>query len=86
MLRESVETPKRAETPQEVEERIRSLSTLEGQEKFRKARELLARERNMEQPKLPPTPPAPAITCEVKIRGDGRGVEITGGDEGAMDQ
>jgi hypothetical protein len=65
MLRESVDTPERAETPQEVQERIRSLSTLEGQEKLRKARELLGREKNMEQPKLP-SPPGP-VTYEVKV-------------------
>jgi hypothetical protein len=63
------------------------MNSLESKRKGGRDRgELLAREWNMEQPKLPPTPPAPAITCEVKIRGDGRGVEITGGDEGAMDQ
>ena len=72
MLRDKV-------TPEESEEVSRKLSemTPEEMEEFgRKARELLARARNMEQPKLPaPSPPGPA-TYEVKIRGDGGGVEI----------
>jgi hypothetical protein len=64
-------------TPEESEEVSRKLSemTPEEMEKFgRNARELLARERNMEQPKLPPTPSAPEI-YEVTIRGDGGGVK-----------
>jgi hypothetical protein len=66
-------------TPGESEEVSRQFSemTPEEMEEFgRKARELLARARNMEQPKLPaPSPPGP-VTYEVKIRGDGGGVEI----------
>jgi hypothetical protein len=64
-------------TPEESEEVSRKLSemTPEEMEKLgRNARELLARERNMEQPKLPPTPSAPEI-YEVTIRGDGGGVK-----------
>jgi hypothetical protein len=70
MLRDKV-------APEESEEVSRKLSemTPEEMEKFgRNARELLARERNMEQPKLPPTPSAPEI-YEVTIRGDGGGVK-----------
>jgi hypothetical protein len=66
MLRESVETEP-VETLDEAEERIRSLSTLEGQEKLRKARELLGREQNMEPQTLSePAQPGP-VTYEVKI-------------------
>jgi hypothetical protein len=64
-------------TPEESEEVSRKLSemTPEEMEKFgRNARELLARERNMEQPKLPPTASGPEI-YEVTIRGDGGGVK-----------
>jgi hypothetical protein len=39
-----------------------------------KARDLLARARNMEEPKLPPTPSGSDI-YEVTIRGDGGGVK-----------
>jgi hypothetical protein len=66
MLRESVETEP-VETLDEAEERIRSLSTLEGQEKLRKARELLGREQNMEPQTLSePAQPGP-VTYEVKV-------------------
>jgi hypothetical protein len=72
--------PRDKMTPEESEEVSRKLSEMTPQEmeEFgREARELLARARNMEQPKLPPTPPGP-VTYEVKIRGDGGGVKITG--------
>jgi hypothetical protein len=64
-------------TPEESEEASRKLSemTPKEMERFgRNARELLAREPNMEEPKLPPTPSAPKI-YEVTIRGDGGGVK-----------
>jgi hypothetical protein len=65
------------ETPEEAEERIRRLSTPEGQEELRRrASEYLGREQNIELPKLPPTPSAPEI-YEVTIRGDGGGVKVT---------
>jgi hypothetical protein len=66
-------------TPEESEEVSRKLTEMTPQEmeEFgRRARELLARERNMEQPKLPPQSPSGPLTYEVKIRGDGGGVEI----------
>jgi hypothetical protein len=72
MLRDKV-------TPEESEEVSRKLSemTPEEMEEFgRKARELLACARNMEQPKLPPQSPSGPLTYEVKIRGDGGGVEV----------
>src|SRR5262245_35943432 len=71
-------------TSEEKEKASRSAITPEGQEELRKIHtELLERAQNMEQPKLPPTPPRSG-TYEVKIRGDGRGVTITG-DEGVID-
>src|SRR5215475_8870395 len=71
-------------TPEEKENASRRAITPEGQEELRKIHtELLERAQNMEQPKLPPTPPGSG-TYEVKIRGDGRGVTITG-DEGVID-
>jgi hypothetical protein len=66
-------------TPEQSEEVSRKLSemTPEEMEEFgRKAREALARSRNTEEPKLPPTPPGPPVIYQVKIRGDGGGVEI----------
>jgi Putative ATPase subunit of terminase (gpP-like) len=75
MLRESAEQEK--ETPEDVKERIERLSTPEGQEELRRtASEWLEREQNMEQPKLPETPPGPPETYEVTIRGDGGGVKV----------
>jgi hypothetical protein len=66
MLRESVETEP-VETLEEVEERIKRLSTSEGQEELRRiGTELLERAQNMEQPKLPATPSGPE-TYSVKI-------------------
>jgi hypothetical protein len=75
MLRESVEEEE--ETPEEVKERIERLGTPEGQEELRRtASEWLGRAQNMEQPTLPPASPPGPVTYEVKIRGDGQGVEI----------
>jgi hypothetical protein len=59
--------------------------TPEEREEFRKkASERLGRAQNMEQPKLPPTPSSP-VTYEVKIRGDGGGVKITGQESNSSD-
>jgi len=67
------------ETQEQEEERIRRLNTPEGQEALRKlGRELQESAQNIEQPKLPAPSPCGPVTYEVKIRGDGRGVEITG--------
>jgi hypothetical protein len=64
-------------TPEEKEEVSKRLATPEGQEEARRiGRELQERARNMEQPKLPATPPEPAVTYEVTIRGDGGGVKV----------
>jgi hypothetical protein len=74
MLRDSM-------APEESEELSRKVleMTPEEWEEFRKqASECLARERNMEPETLPLPVPSSPVTCEVKIRGDGRGVEITG--------
>jgi hypothetical protein len=72
-------------TEEQKEEIAKRQATPEGQaELARIGKELQDNAQNMEQPKFPA--PSPSVTCEVKIRGDGRGVEITGGDEGAMDQ
>jgi hypothetical protein len=66
-------------TPEEEEEISKRLATPEGQEEARRiGRELQERAQNIEQPKLPPTPPEPPVTYEVKIRGDGGGVEVKG--------
>jgi hypothetical protein len=74
MLGESAE---KEETPEDVKERIERLSTLEGQEELRRrASELLAREQNLEHKTLPAPSPRGPVTYEVKIRGDGGGVEI----------
>jgi hypothetical protein len=72
-------------TEEEKEEVAKRQATPEGQsELIRISKELQERAQNMEQPKLPPTPPEPPLTYDVKIRGDGRGVTITG-DEGVKD-
>jgi hypothetical protein len=71
MLRDKV----KPEESEEVSRKLSEMTPQEMKEFGRKAREVLARARNMEQPKLPPTPSGP-VTYEVKIRGDGGGVEI----------
>lgn len=66
-------------TREEKEEADRMVNTPEGQEELRKInRELVARARNMEPETLPLPVPSSPVTCEVKIKGDGTGVEITG--------
>jgi len=71
-------------TEEEKDEMAKKQATPEGQEELtRRGKELHERAQNMEQPKLPPTPPGSG-TYEVKIKGDGRGVTITG-DEGVID-
>jgi hypothetical protein len=62
-------------TEEEKGEITKKLTTPEGQEELRRiGTELQERAQNLEQPKLPPTPPGPE-TYEVKIRGDGGGVK-----------
>lgn len=64
-------------TEEEKDEIAKRQATPEGQEELQRIHtELLERGQNMEQPKLPPTPGSG--TYEMKIRGDGRGVTITG--------
>jgi hypothetical protein len=66
-------------TEEEKDEIAKRQATPEGQEELaRIGNELQERAQNMEQPKLPAPSPSGPVTCEVKIRGDGRGVEITG--------
>jgi hypothetical protein len=63
-------------TPEEKEQADKRFNTPEGQEELRRIHaELSERAQNTEPPKLPPASPEP-VTCEVKITGDGRGVEI----------
>jgi hypothetical protein len=80
MLRDST-------SPEEQEELSKKVlaMTPEEWEKFRKkTSEFLARGQSVEPQALPlPTPPGP-VTYEVKIKGDGTGVKITG-DERPMD-
>jgi hypothetical protein len=65
-------------TEEEKDEIAKRQSTPEGREELNRiARELQQSARNMQQPKLPPTPSGP-VTYEVKIRGDRRGAEIKG--------
>jgi len=56
-------------TEEEKDEMAKKQATPEGQEELtRRGKELHERAQNMEQPKLPPTPPGSG-TYEVKIRG-----------------
>jgi hypothetical protein len=62
-------------TEKEKDEIAKRQATPGGQEELRRiGTELQERARNIEQPKLPPTPSAPEI-YEVTIRGDGGGVK-----------
>jgi len=66
-------------TEEEKDEIAKRQATPEGQEALaRVGKELQERAQNMEQPKLPAPSPSGPVIYEVKIRGDGRGVEITG--------
>jgi len=66
-------------TEEEKDEIAKRQATPEGQEALaRVGNELQERAQNMEQPKVPAPSPSGPVTHEVKIRGDGRGVEITG--------
>jgi hypothetical protein len=63
------------EEREEAGRELMAMTPQEMEEFGKKARELLARAQNMEQPKLPPLPGPPEI-YEVTIRGDGGGVKV----------
>ena len=70
-------------TEEEKDEIAKRQATPEGEEELsRVGKELQERAQNMEQPKLPDPSPSGPVTSEVKIRGDGGGIQIRG-DEGA---
>ena len=70
-------------TEEEKDEIAKRQATPEGEEELaRVGKELQERAQNMEQPKLPDPSPSGPVTFEVKIRGDGGGIQIRG-DEGA---
>lgn len=76
-LRGSMTPEEREEVSKEVLEKTPE----EWEELRRKARELFGGEQNMEHRTLPLPAPSGPVTYEVKIKGDGTGVE---GDEGAL--
>jgi hypothetical protein len=56
-------------TEEEMDQIAKKQATPEGDEEVRRiGRELQERAQNMEQPKIPPTPPHP-VTYQVTIRG-----------------
>jgi hypothetical protein len=76
MLRDKMMTPEEEEDLEDLSRKVLEM-TPEELEKFRsETKEWLEREQNTEQRKLPAPSPSGPVTYEVKIRGDGGGVEI----------
>jgi Putative ATPase subunit of terminase (gpP-like) len=80
MLRDSTSP----EEQEELSKKVLAMTPEEWEEFRRETKEWLERGQNMEQRKLPPTPPGP-VTYEMKIRGDGGGVKITGQESNSHD-